>query len=403
MRVKSLIAGLVVPLFVSLPLWAAAAGALDDAVMKGDKAAVEELLRQGADPTAPQVDGTTLLHVAVQQNEVEIAEMLIRAGAAATGANRYGTTPLTLACLNGNAAMVDLLLRAGADANETSTVWGETVLMMVARTGSTGVAKTLLAAGADVNARSASGQTALMWAAAENQISVVRLLVEGGARIDARTKDGFTPLLFAVREGQSDAVRSLLDMGANVNDALPSGEIPRHIAAHKAPSYAQDVATNRLRGMLKNPYTAPGGDTALGLAIINAHYELAATLLEYGANPNAPDPRGSMLHAIAYMRRPGDTVTGRRPPPLPTGNMDTLELAKLLLDRGVNPNVRINWAEWPFDTDAGMTRLPDNIRVGRTYLSSVGATPFYLAAKHGDPGDCWRRTALTRRYRRFRT
>jgi len=43
--------------------------------------------------------------------------------------------------------------------------------------------------------------------------------------------------------------------------------------------------------------------SALALAVINAHYELAALLLEKGADPNAPDARGSVLHAVAWMRR----------------------------------------------------------------------------------------------------
>jgi hypothetical protein len=115
------------------------------------------------------------------------------------------------------------------------------------------------------------------------------------------------------------------------------------------------------------------------MAVINANYELAGMLLEQGADPNVPDPRGSVLHALAFMRRPG---SGN--PPLPTGNMDTLDLARSLLDHGASANVRIAWKEIAFDRDLAATKLPPNIPVGRNFLSFVGATPFYLAAKHGD-------------------
>jgi ankyrin repeat protein len=115
------------------------------------------------------------------------------------------------------------------------------------------------------------------------------------------------------------------------------------------------------------------------MAVINGYYELAALLLEGGADPNVGDPRGSLLHALTFMRRPGSGS-----PPLPTGTMDSLELAAKLLARGANPNARITWKEIVFDRDLAATRLPPNIPVGRNFLSFVGATPFYVAAKHGD-------------------
>src|SRR3974377_2219699 len=63
---------------------------------------------------------------------------------------------------------------------------------------------------------------------------------------------------------------------------------------------------------------------------------------------------------------------------------DALGVARMLLARGANPNVRIAWKEIVFDRDLAATRLPPNIPVGRNFLSFVGATPFFLAAKHSD-------------------
>ena len=86
-----------------------------------------------------------------------------------------------------------------------------------------------------------------------------------------------------------------------------------------------------------------------------------------------------MLHALAWIRRPG---SGR--PPLQTGALDSLNLAHALLEAGANPNARIDWREIPFEVDLGIVRPPPGISVGRNFLSFVGATPFYLAAKHAD-------------------
>jgi hypothetical protein len=117
------------------------------------------------------------------------------------------------------------------------------------------------------------------------------------------------------------------------------------------------------------------------MAIVNAHYELAGLLLEQGADPNASDPRGSALHALSWMRSPGYAAA---PPRTPTGTLDSLDLARALLKRGAQPNARIAWKEVPFDRDLGTVRAPAGISIGRNWLSFVGATPFFVAAKGAD-------------------
>jgi hypothetical protein len=125
------------------------------------------------------------------------------------------------------------------------------------------------------------------------------------------------------------------------------------------------------------------------VAVVNAYFEVAAVLLDHGANPNAPDARGSALHTLAWLRKPGSdggNGLGHRSyaPPLPTGNMTALELAKALLDHGANPNIRIAWQEKKFEKEGGTMRNPPLIQLGRHYLTYVGATPFYIAAHNGD-------------------
>jgi ankyrin repeat protein len=61
-----------------------------------------------------------------------------------------------------------------------------------------------------------------------------------------------------------------------------------------------------------------------------------------------------------------------------------LDLAKKLLEKGANPNVRIAWKESRFGQLGGTARNPPDIQLGRHFLTYVGATPFYVAAKNGD-------------------
>ena len=81
-------------------------GGLLDAVKRGDRLASSSLLQQGVDANTAEADGTTALHWAARQDDLETAGQLIRAGANAKAANRYGVTPLYLAAVNGSAAMI---------------------------------------------------------------------------------------------------------------------------------------------------------------------------------------------------------------------------------------------------------------------------------------------------------
>ena len=343
---------------VMLPSVAAGADApLIEAARSGDAARVAALLAQGADARATGPDGTSALHWAARAASAAAVEHLLAAGADAGSVNRYGVTPLALAAESGEPAVVGALLAGGADPN-TATPAGETVLMAAARTGRVPVLDLLLAAGATVDAtESWRGQTALMWAAAEGNADAIARLLAAGAAVEARSGSGLTPLLFAVREGRIDATRALLSGGADVNAGINN-------TTASTGSYTP---------------AATGHTSPLALAIINAHYELAALLLDAGADANAYDARGSLLHALAWIRRPG---SGR--PPAQTGNLDSLDLARRLLAEGADPNVRIFWQEIAFEVDLGIVKPPPNISVGRNYISFIGATPFYLAAKHAD-------------------
>src|SRR5690606_22240814 len=191
----------------------------------------------------------------------------------------------------------------GADPNGALPE-GETALMTAARTGDVETLEALLAAGADVNVRESwRGQTALMWAAAENNAPAVRALLAAGAERDAVSSGGeFTALKFAVRAGAIDATRALLDAGANVEERLLDGT------------------------------------SLLVLAAMNAHYELASVLLDYGADPNASEQGWAALHQIAWSRR--WNMGFNLPGPSRTADLDSLDLVRKLVSMGADVDAR---------------------------------------------------------------
>jgi ankyrin repeat protein len=102
------------------------------------------------------------------------------------------------------------------------------------------------------------------------------------------------------------------------------------------------------------------------LASGNAHYELAAILLDAGADPNAAPQGWTALHQMTWVRKVG--VGDNGPAPQGSGSMTSIEFVRKLVSKGANLNARV-------------TRRPS---MGTTTLNAVGATPFLLAARTKD-------------------
>jgi ankyrin repeat protein len=105
----------------------------------------------------------------------------------------------------------------------------------------------------------------------------------------------------------------------------------------------------------------------LVLATMNAHYELAALLLDHGADPNADEQGWTALHQIVWARRWNRGFNF--PGPSRTGDLSGLDLVRKLVAAGADINARMH-AE------------PNDGR--RNVLDRIGATPFLLAAKSCD-------------------
>src|SRR5436190_11772262 len=164
-------------LCLSVLLGAAAPASLVDAAMQGNRDAVRQLLKQGADVNSAQGDGMTALHWAVQKGDVELVHTLLYAGANLKATTRIGGyTPLLIASKDGNASMVETLVTAGADPNAT-TANGATPLMLAAQAGNAAAVKALIERGANVNAKEkVKGESALTFAAAYGRADVIRVL-----------------------------------------------------------------------------------------------------------------------------------------------------------------------------------------------------------------------------------
>ncbi|NWW09412.1 BARD1 protein, partial [Oreocharis arfaki] len=84
------------------------------ASIKGDLAAVEQLLKNGADPNVKDNAGWTPLHEACNHGHREVVELLLRHRALVNTTGYQNDSPLHDAARNGHVAIVELLLLHGA-------------------------------------------------------------------------------------------------------------------------------------------------------------------------------------------------------------------------------------------------------------------------------------------------
>jgi ankyrin repeat protein len=333
-----------------------AAQSIADAAQKKDAQGLRKLLAQHANPNAAQPDGTTALHWAAHWGDTEAVKLLLKAGSDAKAVNRFGSTPLSEAAGVGNAAIVEALLAAGAPAGTLTTKDGETVLMTAARGGNLEIVKVLVAHGADVNAKEDyRNQTALMWAAAERHSDIVKFLLDHGAdwkpqstvrngrmpKLSAASSvtpmavGGLTALHFSAREGDVESAKIMLDAGVDMN--IVDGD----------------------------------GTSALSTSIVNKQYTFAKYLVDRGADPNVADSHGrAALYAAIDMRNEDYSALPSRKAEDP---FPSIELIKLLLKHGANPNTALS------------KNLPgrSGMDSGDTGLAK-GTTPLMRAARAGD-------------------
>ena len=368
----------------------------------------DALLKQGADVNAVQGDGLTALHWAALKGDTELTTMLLSAGGNSRARTRFGGyTALHVAAENGHALVLKALLDAGADVAATTSV-GTTALMLAAGAGNTEALTVLLDAGADVNAKEVErGHTPLMFAAAANRLPAVKLLL--ARRADPGVATHVTDLAALSRSGDNPDGRNLptntqVRSGGNAQPASVSATAatpaPPPAARIRMPGVDRSYFINELvashGGMTpllfaaRQGYTdvalalldagvdvnqAKGGDgtTPLLIACINGHFDLAKLLLDRGADPNRVADNGvAPLYAVINLRWIQESGY-----PNPWAHFDQktdyLGLMKVLLEKGADPNARVNRKVWY-----------SGYNFDQSDVEEVGSTAFWRAAYGAD-------------------
>jgi len=173
--------------------WAAYCGYID---------ILNVLVANGADVQA-DTEHASPLYWAVRKNHIEAAKLLLSAGAPVDAVNEKGNTVLHYVV---SPEMAQLLIDKGADVNKRSEQGHTPLHGIVGSNGHKGVLKLLLQFGVDVSERHPESQHI---EAEKKQIEIARCLLDNGADLNAKDNVGLTALEQARREGYDSVVRFL--------------------------------------------------------------------------------------------------------------------------------------------------------------------------------------------------
>ena len=163
--------------------WNTMSREMADAIDGGAVTRVRDLVAEGEDINASDIQGETPLIKAAWNSDAAMVSTLLELGADVFLASNNGRTALYTGVVSGDLEVVRLLLEAGAPTNVT-TDFGKTPLMASAWSDFPEIALMLLRYGAEPNQLDNRGRGALFYALWDRNEFVARLLAANGADLD---------------------------------------------------------------------------------------------------------------------------------------------------------------------------------------------------------------------------
>lgn len=320
---------------------------LSCAAYSGDIDKVKFLLSNGATTEGSRSVKGSIMHAAVNgntENREEVIKYFISLGVDIDGENKSGGTPLSSASRDGKFEAIKLLLNAGADSSELGwdelkkaivfgtleeceeaikrgcsveerdRYWKRTPFLLSMLVGDVEKAELLLQNGASLNDRGRCEATCLMHSIRKNNYKMCKWLISKGVNVDDTDDFQTTALIEAAEFGASDCVKALLNAGASLH-----AETETQGCAIENASNIATVLVLKEAGADINRIGGDGYNLLLS-ATENADYDFVKALLEIDADPNVTSTGEIPLHKASW----GDEI----------------EIMKLLLDYGSNPNAK---------------------------------------------------------------
>ncbi len=299
------------------------------ACITGDMPTIKDLVARDPKLVECEYEYFTPIHFAVRENQRAVVDFLLENGA--DSAYEAGDSLLALARDRGYTELVAFL---EAKLKERYQVVPEGAVLAAAIKARDIVAvRALIEKQPElIHAADERGSQPIHWAVMTRQIGLIDYLLERGADINAVRPDGLRPIHLTNGDYHYRGWRDL------PSTALQKHEVLVGYLLARGADYDISTATklgdlDRVRELLdQNPSIinqVPAYSYYTGVPLRNAagagHIEVVKLLLERGANPNQPEPgiapHGGALHAA---------IGGKH-----------LAIVKLLLEHGANPNAEV--------------------------------------------------------------
>ncbi|CAL4080805.1 unnamed protein product, partial [Meganyctiphanes norvegica] len=359
--------------------------AVHEAVIHNRPDILALLMEKGADVEIWNKIGNSVLHKAAIHNQVDMAKVLISHGASAILLNDRGNAPLHEAAIENNAEMVTYLIEHGAPIDEFNYN-KDTPILKAVRFQSAEVVKILLSHNASFNIRDVHFQTPFELAQWKRAPKIIEMLAEYNMmqaiqegnvfnaqkymefiNVNFTTESkGLSPLHKAAIHNRPEIAEMLIRNFAYVDIKNIHGSTPLHDAAvHNSGEVSKVLLYYNASTDIENEW----GNTALQTAMeFNANYVVLALMLDRtntkDDNTDGEDVNKDLLWAV----RKGDITEVKQylsnvdinysgPPDDNTGIHeaaihDQLEIAQLLIERGINVDGLNTWGLTPLHDTA---------------------------------------------------
>jgi len=331
------------------------------------------LIDLGADVNAPTSRRSKPIHYTTMFGKLEMTELLLQKGAVAHEMNGSSLYPIQYAVDSGNIPLVELLIAKGEKYDQLSTTQ-MTLLHYAAGSGSVAMYEFIASKGLDPQAKDSTGNT-MLHIASTGSVEMVKYLIAKGFDIRALDIWNMIPAVTSGFWSKKDILAYYLSNGISVNEKFgPDNNTMLHFIAAYGPI---DMAAFLLDNGADVNAVNSNNESVLAMAIMDNKINTVKLLIDRGAAINPG------------ICKDGTTCTTNVRIPLHMAALTNVELTNYLLEKGAD----INAVDTLGDTalvNAIIRDKPDIVKVLIDHgmktdtVNNQMNTPLHIAVERGN-------------------